>query len=327
MRAIVMHEVGGPEVLTLEEVPVPDAGPGEVVIRTEAIGTHFAETAIRAGRYLPARPESLPARVGIEAVGVVTGTGAGVEPALLGSRRAVALVEGAGTYAEYVAAPATATLPVPDGVTSVDAVATGLQGAVALGLLRTARLTGSESILVEAAGGAVGGYLVQLAREHGAKRIVATAGSPEKRESARELGADAVIDHREPDWPEQVAHVLDGGGLDVVFESIGGGTAGRLLDAMTPATGRIVFYGMLSGEPPAVAPMDLLLRGLTLIGFGGRPGGEMDRIRAPHADVLDRLASGHIRPLVDSVMPLAEAAAAHRRIEERRAVGKIVLTP
>ncbi|GAA5196569.1 zinc-binding dehydrogenase [Rugosimonospora acidiphila] len=327
MRAIVMHEVGGPEALVLEEIPVPTAGPGEVVVRTEAIGTHFADTEVRAGKYLPARPESLPAGVGFEAVGVVTETGAGVDPALLGRRRAVVLLAGAGTYAEYVAAPAAAALPVPDGVGSVDAVAVGLQAAVALGVLRAARLDGSESILIEAAAGAVGGYLLQLAREHGVGRIVATAGTPEKREHARRLGADVVIDHGVPDWPARVPEALDGGELDVVFESIGGATAGQLLGAMTPASGRIVFYGMLAAKPPEIAPTDLLARGLSLIGFGGRAGTELERIRSLHAEVLDRVAAGRLRPLVDSVMPLAEAEAAHRRLEERRGIGKIVLTP
>jgi NADPH:quinone reductase-like Zn-dependent oxidoreductase len=288
---------------------------------------HFAEVRIRAGAFLPLRPASLPEVVGIEAVGVVTETGDGADVALLGTRVAVALVEGTGTYAEYVAAPVEQTMPVPDGVTATDAVAVGLQGALALSLLRAARPAEHEHLLIEAAGGAVGGYLVQLAREYHPGRVIATAGSPAKREHALRLGADVVIDHSDPDWPDRVPDALEGEGLGIVFESIGGPSAARLLDTLTTGTGRMVFYGMLSGEAPPITPADLLYRGLSLIGYGGRPGTGLERIKAGHAEVLDRLATGRLRPLIDSVLPLADAAKAHQRFEDHAVIGKIVLVP
>ena len=223
----------------------------------------------------------------------------------------------------------------PAGLAAADAVAVTAQGATALALLRAAALTGREDVLIEAAGGGVGGYLVQLAREFGARSVIATAGSAAKRQLALDLGADAVLDHRDPDWPDQVIAANDGAMIDVIFESIGGESAGRLLNALVPGAGRMLFYGLLSGEPPAISPYDLLLRGVGLIGCGGRPAdystgratGWSAQVEAARPEVLARAAAGRIRPLVDSKIPLADAARAHQRIEDRQAVGKVILVP
>jgi NADPH:quinone reductase-like Zn-dependent oxidoreductase len=333
MRAIVMHQTGGPEVLRLEEVPVPDVGPGEVLVRTEAIGINFFEVRSRSGAALPVHPAALPKVPGFEAAGTVAAAGEGVDPALIGTR--VASVGGSGAYAEYVAVPATAAIPLPAGLAAADAVAVTAQGATALALLRAAALTGREDVLIEAAGGGVGGYLVQLAREFGARSVIATAGSAAKRQLALDLGADAVLDHRDPDWPDQVIAANDGAMIGVIFESIGGESAGRLLNALVPGAGRMLFYGLLSGEPPAISPYDLLLRGVGLIGCGGRPAdystgratGWSAQVEAARPEVLARAAAGRIRPLVDSKIPLADAARAHQRIEDRQAVGKVILVP
>lgn len=329
MRAIVMHQTGGPEVLRLEEVPVPDVGPGQVLVRTEAIGVNFFEVRSRSGAALPLHPAKLPSVPGGEAAGTVTAVGEGADPALIGTR--VATLGGSGAYAEYVAVPATSAIPVPEGLAAADAVAVTAQGATALALLRAAALTGREDVLIEAAGGGVGGYLVQLAREFGARRVIATAGSAAKRQLAFDLGADAVLDHRDPDWPSQVTAANDGAMIDVIFESIGGESAGRLLDALVPGAGRMLFYGLLSGEPPAISPYDLLLRGVGLIGCGGRPAdystGWSAQVDAARPEVLARAAAGRLRALVDSRIPLADAARAHQRIEERQAAGKVILVP
>jgi NADPH:quinone reductase len=329
MRAIVMHQTGGPEVLELEEVPVPELEPGQVLVRTEAIGINFFDVRSRSGAALPMHPASLPLVPGGEAAGIVTAVGEGADPALAGSL--VATAGGSGAYAEYVAVPATAAVPVPAGLTAADAVAVTFQGATALALLRAAALTGREDVLVEAAGGGVGGYLVQLAAGFGARRVIATAGSAAKRQIALDLGADAVLDHRDPDWPSQVTAANDGIPVDVIFESIGGEPAGRLLDALVPGTGRMLFYGLLSGEPPAISPYDLLMHGVGLIGCGGRPAtyttGWTAQVVACRPDILARTADGRIRPLIDSKIPLADAPSAHRRMEERQAAGKVILVP
>jgi NADPH:quinone reductase len=333
MRAIVMYRTGGPEVLQLEEVPVPSPAPGQVLVRTEAIGVNFFEVRSRSGAALPMHPKVLPVVPGFEAAGTVVAVGEGVDSAMVGTR--VASVGGSGAYAEYVAAPAVAAIPLPDGLSAGAAVAVAVQGATALALLRAAALTGREDVLIEAAGGGVGGYLVQLARDFGARRVIATAGNDAKRRLALDLGADAVLDHRDPDWPDRVIAANDGNRLDVVFESLGGASAARLLDTLAPGAGRMMFYGLSSGEPPAITPMDLLLRGVGLIGCGGPPTdystgiavGWSARIEAARPDALARAAAGRVRPLIDGEVPLADAAAAHRRVEERRAAGKVVLVP
>jgi NADPH:quinone reductase-like Zn-dependent oxidoreductase len=327
MKAIVMRETGSPEVLRLAEIPVPAVGPGQVLVRTEAIGVSYHETAMRAGVF--PLPFALPATVGFEAAGVVTEVGAGVDPTMPG-RRVLVMPTGpagfsSGTYAEYVAAPTTAITPIPDGVATTDAVAVGVQGAVALALLRRADLSGTETVLVEVAGSGIGSYLTQLLRARGVGRIVATAGNVAKRERARELGADEVLDHTDPDWPSRIRPVLGGGDLDLVFESLGGATIAGLLPALAAGSGRILLYGLLTGAP-ALTPIDLLGRGLTLIGCGGL-NSWADRVNDARTAVLELVAAGRLTPLIEEVIALADAAHAHRRIESRAVTGKLILAP
>jgi len=314
MRAIVLHEAGAPENLTLEDLPVPAAGPGEVVVKTEAIGVSYTETIIRSGVY----PLQLPVTFGFEAAGLVTETGEGVDKALKG-RRVVVMNPGLGCYAEYAAVPVDAVTEIPDGLSANDATAVAGFGAVALCLLRAARLTGAETVLVESAAGGVGGYLTQLAHAHGAKRVIGTAGSAARRDYARSLGADEVLDHTDPGWTAELP------GIDAAFESLAGDTTVKLVPAMTPGTGRILLYGTLQG-PSTLGPADLLTRGLTLIGCGGMPGW-LDRVQAAKAEVLQLAADGKLKPLIDSVLPLEQAANAHQRFDDRAAMGKIILRP
>jgi NADPH:quinone reductase len=333
MQAIVMRETGGPDVLRLEDWPAPVAAPGEVLVAVEAAGINFVDTRIRSGALLPMKPEALPEVPGGEAAGTVVAVGEGVDRALIGTR--VATMGGSGAYAEYLTTPAGAAIPIPGGLPAGAAVAVAAQGATALALLRAAGLTGREAIVVESAAGGVGGYMIQLARELGARRVIATAGSAAKRETALDLGADAALDHYAPDWPGQVRDCNDGAPVDVIFEFIGGTSAQRLLDTLVPGSGRMLFCGVLSGEPPAITPMDLMLRGVGLIGCGGRPAdystgkavGWSAKVEAGRPEILRRAATGVIRPRIDSTFPLADAAKAHQRLEERKAAGKVILLP
>lgn len=184
MRAIMVHENGGPEVLTVTDLSEPEAGPGQVVVRVEAIGVSVVEAHMRAGIL----PIPLPAVLGVEAAGQVVAVGAGVDPSLVGTAVA-GVTGGVGAYAELVAMTAAMTAPIPAGVSAVDAVAAGAAGAVALGLMHNAGLRGGETVLVEAGASNVGGYLLQLAREFGAGRVLATAGAEAKRDLASSLGA------------------------------------------------------------------------------------------------------------------------------------------
>jgi NADPH:quinone reductase len=321
MQAIVMRQTGGPEVLVPEDVPRPAAGPGQVLVRSEAIAVSRGESLIRSG----AIPLRTPAVLGAEAVGIVEEVGEGVEPGLLGARVAV-VTGGTGSYAEYVTAPAGLAARVPEGLSAIDAVAVAGPGATALGLLHRAGLQEGETIIVVGASGAVGGYLVRLVRDLGAGRVIATAGAALRRDRAPELGADVVLDHTSPDWATGLAAALDGATLDVVFDPVGGSASGQLLDHLTPSSGRMVCYGMLSGTPPDLDMANVTRRGLHIIGCGG-PGWFREVIDVHYPEILERASRGGIEPRVAGVLPLAEAAEAHRRLESVGVSGRLVLVP
>ncbi|MEV4010813.1 zinc-binding dehydrogenase [Nonomuraea angiospora] len=317
MRAIVLPEKGGPERLEVADLPRPRPGEGQILIRTQAVGVSYAETQIRAGT-LPF-PLPLPAVIGAEAAGEVVEVGEGVDGKLLGST-IVGVTGGLGAYAEYAVLPAAMTAPVPDGVTPDQALAAGAPGALALALLHKARLAGGETVLVEAGSSSVGTYLVRHAKEFGAGRVIATAGSAAKRDRTAELGADLVLDHGPTGWPDELP------GVDVAFEAIGGTTARRVLDHLTPGPGRMLFYGMLTGEPAAVTAADLMERGVTLTGCSG-PGWAGEVFGTHYPAMLDRLASGRSVAYIDRTLPLEEAAQAHRLLESRAVTGRILLVP
>jgi NADPH:quinone reductase len=323
MRAVVLQATGGPEMLVPAEVPEPTAGPGQVLVRTEAIAVSRGETMMRSGA-IPL-PYALPAVIGAEAAGIVADVGEGADPALAGERVTM-VTGGAGSYAEFIAVSAGMTVRVPDGLSAVDAVAVAAPGAMALALLERGAVRGGENVLIEGGSGAAGGYLVGLARERGAGKIITTAGTPAGREQVLGLGAGAVLDHGGPDWPDGVPAALDGGTLDVAFDAAGGDAAGRLLDLLTPSSGRIVCYGTLSGAPPALDLATVLSRGLQVTGCGG-PGWFGQVLGAGFPEALERAARGELQPRIGAVLPLADAAEAHRRIAGRSATGRIVLVP
>jgi NADPH:quinone reductase len=322
MKAIVMHAVGTPDVLRMEEVAMPTLAAGHVLVRVEAVGVNFRETQVRAG--IIGGPLAGPVILGNETVGTVEAAGADADPALVG-QRVVALTDGLGAYAEYVTSAAADVVPVPAGLSSAEAAAVAVQGTTALGVLRMARIGAGDSVLIEAASAGVGGYLTQLltASQHGL--VIGTAGSAAKRQRAVELGVDLAIDHTGPDWPVLVRGALDGKTLDVALESIGGDTAERVFDLLTPASGRMVLYGRSAGQWPAIAAEKIFFSGVTLSGFGGA--GFAPNARTDLAEILNLTSSGRVRPLIDQVLPLAEAAEAHKRIDERTAMGKLVLIP
>ncbi|MGW2662001.1 quinone oxidoreductase family protein [Nocardia tengchongensis] len=320
MQAILLTGTGGPEVLVASEVPAPRPQPGQILLHTQAIPVLFPETMLRSGAF--PLPVQFPIVFGTQAAGVIAEVGAGVDPSLIG-RRVVVSSNSFGTYAEQVCVPAEAVTMIPDGLGTDAAAAVAMSGSVAIPLLETARLTGTETILVEAAATGVGAYLTQLAKEYGAARVIATAGGAEKAAQAREFGADAVLDHHVPGWTEQLREILGGATLDVVFDSLGGESALALLDLMTPLRGHMLSYGFLSGAPAQVGAMDLIMRGLTLTGCSGPAW--LAGVAAATGTALDRAATGSLTPLVDRVLPLHQAAHAHRLLEDRAAKGTILL--
>ncbi|WP_039798992.1 quinone oxidoreductase family protein [Nocardia araoensis] len=322
MQAIVMTAPGSPDVLVAADVPAPRAGAGEVVIRAEAIPVLYPETKLRSGEFPLGAP--LPLVFGFQAAGVVTEVGAQVDPALIG-RRVVVSTQGSGAYAEFVAAPADSVASIPDGLSFVDAAAVLMNGSVAIPLLETAALTGTETVLIEAAATGVGSALVQLAKEFGAARVIGTAGGSDKAAHARKSGADEVIDHNDPEWTTGLREILDGATVDVVFDSIGGASAAGLLDLMTPLRGRMLGYGWLAGAPAQVSASDLLMRGLTFTGCAGPDW--LNRVAQARTAVLARAAAGGLDSPIEAVLPLDQASRAHRLLEERAVLGKIVLRP
>ncbi|MGW5574055.1 quinone oxidoreductase family protein [Nocardia thailandica] len=320
MQAIVMTAVGAPEVLVAREVARPRAGAGQVVVRAEAVPVLYPETKLRSGEFPGAEPETV---FGFLAAGTVTEVGDGVDPALRGVR-VVAATSGAGGYAEFVVAEAESVTPIPDGLDTDTAAAALMPGSVALTLAATAGLTAPATVLIQAAATGVGHALTQLCARRGL-RVVATAGGPAKREQARRAGAAEVIDHTDPGWPERVREALGGTTLDVVFDAIGGDSLSPLLDLVTPRTGRVLSYGWLSGAPARAAVSEFLLRGISFTGCAGPAWlADVTRHRAP---ALAAAAEGTLAPVVDRVLPLAQAGRAHRLLEQRAPLGAVLLRP
>jgi NADPH:quinone reductase len=323
MRAIRISEWGGPEVLELvEDAPVPEADEHHVLVRVTRAGVNFADTHARENSYL-ARYE-LPLVPGAEIAGVVERDGGG----FTAGQRVVSLV-GTGGYAEYAAAPAATTFPIPDGVSDATALALLLQGLTAWHLYRTsAKLAPGESVVVHAAAGGVGSLAVQLAKPLGAGRVIATCSSEDKRALALELGADAAVDVTRDDLSDALIEANLGERVDVVLEMAGGRVFDASLDALAPF-GRLVTYGIASREPNTVSTGALMRKSRAVVGFWlmhclRRPAEMVD---APLQELFERTAAGELRVVEGETYPLSEVRRAHEDLQARRTSGKLVLDP
>jgi NADPH:quinone reductase len=315
MRAIQIEEFGGPEVLQLADVPIPEPGEGEVLIRVSRAGMNYADTHQRTNDYL-ARYE-LPLVPGGEVAGVREDTG----------ERVVAMC-GLGGYAEYATAPAALTFPMPDGVDDAAALALLIQGLTAWHLYRTsAKVAQGESVVVHAAAGGVGSLAVQLGKPMGAGRVIATASTEEKRALALELGADVAIDASPEGMKERLEEANDGAKVDAVFEMAGGEVFEASLAALAPF-GRLVTYGIASHQPNEISSGALMRRSRAVVGFWlmhciGRP----EMVDEALADLFTRVQRGELRVHVGGTYPLADAARAQVDLAERRTMGKLLLDP
>jgi NADPH2:quinone reductase len=315
MRAIQQREFGGPEVLELVDLPVPEPGDDEVLIRVTRAGMNFADTHQRRNEYLAA--QQLPLVPGGEVAGVREDTG----------ERVVALT-GNGGYAEYAVAREALTLPIPEGVDDGTALALVLQGLTAWHLYRTsARVSPGESVVVIAGAGGVGSLAVQLGRPMGAGRVIATASTQAKRELTLELGADAAVDADPEGLKDRLIEANEGRQVDVVLEMAGGEVFDACLAALAPF-GRVVTYGIASGTGNEVHTRKLMGRSRGVIGFWlmhclGRPG----MLQEPLADLFARAARGELRVVVGATYPLSEARQAQIDLAERRTTGKVLLDP
>jgi NADPH:quinone reductase len=315
MRAIQMTEYGGPEVLRVVELPVPEPAGGEVLIRVTRAGLNFADTHRRTDTYLA--KDRLPLVPGTEVAGMREDTG----------QRVVALT-GDGGYAEYATAPAALTFPIPDDVDDATALALVLQGLTAWHLYRTCgRVAPGETVVVHAAAGGVGSLAVQLGRPLGAGRVIATASTEDKRALALELGADVAVDGVPDELTERLVEANLGEPVDVVFEMAGGAVFDASLAALGPF-GRLVTYGIASGESNTVRSGDLMRRSRAVVGFWlmhciGRP----TMIDEALADLFERVARGELRVVTGPAYPLDQAAQAQADLAARRTTGKVTLDP
>ncbi|MDQ3675687.1 MAG: zinc-binding dehydrogenase [Actinomycetota bacterium] len=315
MRAIQMSEYGGPEVLQLVELAVPEPADGEVLVKVSRAGLNFADTHRRENSYL-ARDE-LPLVPGSEIAGTREDNG----------ERVVALC-GDGGYAEYATAPAALTFPIPGGVDDETAIALVLQGLTAWHLYRTcAKVAPGETVVVHAAAGGVGSLAVQLGRPMGAGRVIATASTQDKRELALELGADAAVDSSPDGLKERLIEANLGQKLDVVFEMAGGKIFEESLATLAPF-GRLVTYGIASRENNTVRSGDLMRTSRSLVGFWlmhciGRPA----MIDEALADLFARVTNGELRVVIGPAYTLEQAAQAQTDLAARRTTGKVTLDP
>jgi NADPH2:quinone reductase len=323
VRAIQIDEFGGPEVMKLVELPVPEPGPEDVLIRVTRAGVNFADTHTRTNSYV--RKAELPLVPGGEVAGVVLAAPAGSE--LREGRRVVALT-GFGGYAEYALAPAAHAFPIPEDLSDDTALAILIQGLTAWHLYRTAgRVADGESVVVHSAAGGVGSLAVQLGHPLGAGRVIAVASSERKRELALELGADVAIDSEPEGLTERLVEANEGREVDVVFDMAGGETFERSYRALAHF-GRIVVCGIASQEPNEVRTGSLLRHSRSAVGFYlfhclERPSMVADAL----SDLFERAARGELRALVGATYPLGSAPQSHIDLRERRTTGKLLLDP
>lgn len=322
MKAIQIRETGGPEVLELVELPIPAPGPGQVLIRVEAIGMNFIEIYFRKGQY----KTTLPTVPGSEAAGTVEELGPGVTGFKAGD--VVASTGVLGSYAEYALAPAAQLVRVPDGVTPEQAAAALLQGMTAHYLAySTFPLKAEETCLVHAGAGGVGLLLTQMASRIGA-RVITTVSTEEKAELSREAGASDVILYTSQDFVSEVKRLTNGKGVDVVYDSVGKTTFQGSLDCLRPR-GLLALFGGSSGAAP---PFDLI----QLSGKGSlyvtRPTLwhyilTREELEWRANDVLGWVADGTLKLRMEHVYALTDAAQAQSDMENRRTTGKILLEP
>lgn len=322
MRRVRYHAHGGPEVLAIEEAGIPEPGPGQVLIRTEAIGINYVDVQLR--RETSADSiwfRQLPGTLTGDVVGTVEKAGPGADPALAGTRVAV-LHEDA--YADYVVADTSWLIAVPGELAAGAASMVPTVGAVALGALRTGRLARGETVLVTAGAGAIGHRAVQLARRQGRGTVIATA-SPAKLGFLRELGADVAIDHTQADWAAQVREAAPGG-LDLVVEAVGGGVLHQSMGLLAPF-GRAVIFGASAGDLTSL-PVTSLFGLKTAAGFSllAWRAANAAQARLDLAELVSLFQAGDLRAVTTS-LPLADAVQAHRLLEDRAVVGRLVLEP
>jgi len=322
MKAIRIHGFGGPEVLSAEDLPLPEPGPGQARVKLAAIGVNFIDTYQRKGLY----PGPLPRVLGGESAGVVDAIGEGVTELKAGDR--VVSASAPSSYAEYVVVPVAQLVPIPEAVPFEQAAAAMLQGLTAHYLaFSTYPIKPGDTVLVHAAAGGVGRLLVQIAKRCGA-RVIGTASTDEKIALARSGGADEVIAYTREDFEAATKRLTDGKGVNAVYDSVGKTTFDQSLNCLRPR-GYLVLYGQSSGPVPPLDPQVLNAKGSLFLTRPtlGHYVATRDELLSRCDDLFGWIAQGQLDVRIDQTFPLAQAADAHRYLEDRQTKGKVLLLP
>src|SRR5262245_36702826 len=323
MKAIRVHKTGGPEVLLIEGVPVPQPGPTEALVRIEAIGVNFIDVYFRSGLY---KAPGLPFTPGMEAAGTVTSVGSDVSDLRVGDRVAYAM--NMGSYAEYATVPAWKLVPLPAGVDFKQGAATMLQGMTAHYLTHsTFPLKSGHTTLIHAGAGGVGLLLTQIARKIGA-RVITTVGSEAKADLSRAAGAHHVILYTRQDFETEVKQITESKGVDVVYDSVGATTFDKSLNCLKPR-GYMVLFGQSSGPVAPLDPGQLAAKGSL---FLTRPSlaqyaANRDELLWRSGDLFKWIASGELRLRIDHTFHLAEAGKPHQGPGGSRRTGTVEINP
>jgi NADPH2:quinone reductase len=319
MKAVRIEENGGPEVLRIREIELPEPGPGEVIVGLHAAGLNFVDIYYRRGIY----PAPLPFTLGNEGAGIVEAVGEGVEEFKPGDRVAYTLHPG--SYAEANIVPANLLIPLPDDVSFEQAAAFTLQGLTAHYLIYEYRFPKrGDTVLIHAAAGGMGLLLVQWAKHLGAN-VIGTVSTEEKAQAVRAAGADHVIIYTERDFVAETLRLTDGHGAELIIDGVGRTTFAGNLEAAA-VRGHVVVYGQASGLPEPIQPISLMERSISI------SGGMLNNFMRTREESLRRaddlirgIREGWLRLNIDRVFPLEEAAEAQRRLESRESIGKIIL--
>jgi NADPH2:quinone reductase len=320
MKAIHVREPGGSDKMELVEVPTPRPGPKQALVRIAASGVNFIDVYFRSGLYKANSPIAL----GSEAAGTVEAIGPDVTEVAAGDRVAYAMVRG--SYGEYAVVPSAQLVKIPDGIDFKSAAAAMLQGMTAHYLTHsTYPINGGDACLVHAAAGGAGRLIAQMAKARGA-RVFGTVSTDEKATAAREAGVDEPIIYTNIDFEAEVKRLTDGGGVHVVYDSVGRTTFEKSLGCLRPR-GMLALFGQSSGPVAPIDPQIMNSRGSVFLTRPSLAHYVLDReeLLWRAGDVLSAVASGALKLRIDRTYPLAEAAAAHRDLESRKTIGKLLL--